>query len=262
MNALNILPRPVLVSLAAVLIAVLVTTGYVALKAGDASAQSNLPNKATGLKTEGTQGKNAIGNNEARIVWTKPADGNCAVTEYYLRFYLDEADSGFTTGQGLELTYTTQTAYVATHLRPGKWHRVEVWTYGASCDNYSAEPVKLRFRTNASNNSNDPVAAANQPKPAPNSPGTVTMTKSGTSATVNWSAPAADASRCSLTDYSYRLNNHTTHNVADDVDGIATSTTASFTGLTVGHKYYFEVWSYSTHPCDVHSSVSDLFWSQ
>ena len=263
MSTLNRLPRPLLVSLMAALVLAAAGLTFALYGAGSGvSAQSEAPGTPSNVRPEGAGGKQKYGDKEMRLAWTAPAAGNCAATDYYVRIY--KKSDGAIVEQG----DTPNTYYVATHLQPSTRYTADVWAYGSSCANYSDIPGTFaatgsQDMTNQNNSAaNDPAPPDSQGKAASNRPGVVSMTKSGTSATLNWSAPAADATRCPHTDYSTRLNNHTTNNDSDVVDGITTSTSATFTGLTTGHKYYFEVWSYSTLPCDLYSPVSEMFWTQ
>ena len=191
-----------------------------------------------------------------RVVWTAPAAGSCAATEYFVRIFKTSDKSIPEQGD------TPNLEYVATKLEPSTGYDVEVWAYGASCDNYSTTPGTYRLpSTNSSNNANDPEPLDSQPPMAGNPPGAVTVSKSGTSATLTWSAPTADASRCPHTDYSWAVTNRT-NNSAHTKRGDTAATTATVTGLTSGDKYLIEVWSYSIRPCDRYSASSKLWWTQ
>ena len=250
MNALNRLPRPAFVGLLAALVLVAAGLTYAVFGVGDVSSQGSKPNAPTGLNV------NAKGDKEADLRWTAPSASSCATTEYYVRI---QTASG---GVEDEVAYTTGTRYVATFLTASTSYVADVWAYGSSCRAYSTTPATVTFTTNADDSGSDPTAPAGQPKAAPNRPGAVSMTKSGTSSTINWSAPDADAARCPHTDYSWRVENRTTYKDSDDTDGFTTGTSTTVTGLTTGHRYLFSVWSYSTHPCDVHSGGSELRWTQ
>ena len=256
MNTMNRLARSVRITLLAGLVAVAAALGSAVFHVGEAFAQ-NVPGAPTGVTTQGTGGKNAYGDKEMRVVWDAPAAGNCAVTDYFVRVYK-------TSDQSIpEQSYTPHTAYVFTKLEPSTAYDVEVWTYSRSCNNYSTTPGTHSRSTNSTNHANDPRPADNQPRMASNPPGMVSVSKSGTSVTANWSAPTVDASRCPHTDYSLRLDNRTTTNDSDDVDVIGTtSTSQTFTGLTTGHRYLIQVWSYSDHPCDQNSAGANIWFTQ
>ena len=261
MNPLSRLARPVPLAVMALMIAVVAALGFAVFDAVNLSAQGqSTPGAPTNVRPAGAGAETKYGNNEMRLAWSAPAAGSCAATLYYVRVY-KKSD-----GSIVEQGDTPNTYYVATHLQPSTSYTANVWSYGSTCNEYSDLPGHFAAassldRTNSTNNSNDPAPPANQGKAASNPPGTVTMSKNGSSATLSWTAPTADATRCAHTDYSYRLNNHTTHDNDDDIDGITTSSSQTFTGLTTGTKYYFELWSYSTHPCDLHSPTSDIFWT-
>ena len=262
MNALNILPRTALIALAAVLIAVTVAVGYAIFNADSASSQGSVPGVPTNVRPEASDTENKYGNNEMRLVWNAPAAGNCTVSEYLVQVF-KKSD-----GSIAEQAFTPNTLYVATKLQPSTRYTAEVWSYSAFCRTYSATPgmftaTGLSDLTNAANSSNDPSPPANQGKPASNPPGTVSMSKSGTSATLSWSAPTADSGRCSHSDYSWRVENRTTFNVSDNKEGSGfTGTSVTVTGLTAGHYYLMEVWSYSDNPCNNYSPASLLWWTQ
>ena len=249
------IPRPLGIGLLAGLILAVAGLIYASYGAGEVASQGSRPGVPTSVTLAGTQGKNAKGDQEMRIVWTAPAAGSCAATEYFLRIY--DADHSIP-----EQGHTPYTEYVVTKLTASTTYSIEVWAYGASCDNYSTTPGTHSNTTNSANSSNDPAPAANQPMMAGNSPGSVSVSKSGATATLSWSAPAADSDRCPHTEYTWRVNNWTPTDDTMHQDGdYLTGTTATVTGLTTGKTYIAQVWSYSERPCDLYSPVSWMEWT-
>ena len=249
MNTLHRIPRPLALMLVAGLALAVAGLGYAFWNVGPVDSQSSTPNAPTGLNV------NSRGDKEADLRWTAPSAGNCATTDYFVRVQQ-------TSGVEDEVADTPQTRYVATFLTASTDYRAEVWSYGSSCDRYSTSPAVVTFTTNASNSGSDPSAPADQPKAAPNRPGAVSLSKSGTSATLSWSAPPADAARCPHYDYYWGVDNRSTTNDSDDQQGVTSGTSITANGLTTGHNYLFNVWSYSTHPCDISSGGSEMRWKQ
>ena len=256
MNAWNRLPRPAFIGLLAGLTVLAAGLIYAVFGVGDVASQGSTPGAPTNVRLAAVPGKNAKGDQEMRIVWNAPIAGSCAATEYFVRIHNTSDYSVPEQGD------TPHTEYVATKLAASTTYDIEVWAYGASCDNYSTLPGTHSNTTNAANSSDDPAPAANQPMMAGNPPGSVSISKSGTTATLSWTAPAADSNRCPHTDYTWRVNNWMTNDETVHRDGdYLTSTSATVTGLTTGRTYIAQVWSYSELPCDRYSPVSFMEWT-
>ncbi len=214
------------------------------------------PNPPTGSNP----GTMAIGNKEVALSWAEPASNMCTIYDYLLEVVGAEHNNQ------VYSVFTPDTTHTVTqNLEPNTWYKALVYSYSSfnSCNDYSANPLLLMFRTNASNGANDPVAPPGQKLPGPNPPTNLTKSVSGNQVTLNW-AHATNTGRCQHTYYRYTL-----HNVTDDTTNfVKLPDTPMATSLTLTvesvKQYALYLYSYSNHEdCNESSddvSVAALIW--
>ncbi len=208
-----------------------------------------------------------VGDTEALLTWTTGGPGvggACAATYYYVDIF-EPNDSLVATSTPMDAPTSGSLRWFVDGLAPATAYRGEITAYGATCDEYAIGTVALT--TTGASASSDPTAPAGNAKQLPFPVRTLRNQVSGTSATVTWEAPRADASphRCRTSTppaYVWYLYDETADRIikepATNVDGRRTQT---FSGLTPGTKYVFRVFAYSAE-CDVYSASSKVAWTQ
>ncbi len=206
-----------------------------------------------------------VGDTEALLTWTAGGPGvggACAATFYYV-YIFEPNDSLVATSTFMDAPASGTLQWFVDGLAPATAYRGEITAYGAACDEYAIGTVALT--TTGASASSDPTAPAGNAKQRPFPVRTLRNQVSGTSATVTWEAPRADASphRCRTSTppaYGWYLYDETADKVIQgtDIDGQSTQT---FSGLTPDTKYVFRVFAYSAE-CDTHSTSSDVAWTQ
>ncbi len=207
----------------------------------------------------------AVGDTEALLTWTAGGPGVggvCTATSYYVDI-LEPNGSLVAASPLLSPPASGTLQWFVDGLAPATAYRGEITAYGAACDGYSTGTVALT--TTGASASSDPTAPAGNAKQRPFPVRTLRNQVSGTSATVTWGVPRADASphRCRTSTppaYGWYLYDETADKIIKEtnVDGRRSQT---FSGLTPGTKYVFRVFAYSAE-CDAHSVSSEVAWTQ
>ena len=193
------------------------------------SANTPKPGSPTNLQV-------SAGDTEATITWDAPAAGSCAAVDYQV--WVEEISDVERIG-GNEVT----SPWTATGLKPSTNYAVSVYTYGAMCDDYSAEPAEATFRTMAADG-ND--AAATNPTHSPKRVKRLRATDGNNGVNLTWTAPNTKngkhhaATAYAVEIYTISGGEKTYLKTIYDI----TNTSAMVTGLSSG-TYRFAVAAYS-----------------
>ncbi len=208
----------------------------------------------------------AVGDTEALLTWTAGGPGvggTCATTSYHVDIFEPNGNLvAASTPMDAPASGTLQ--WFVDRLAPATAYRGEITAHGAAC--YGDATGTVALTTTAANASSDPTAPAINAKQLPFPVRAVRRVQAaGTSVTVSWDAPRADASphRCRTNTppaYGWYLFDEATERIIREakVDGQSTQT---FSGLTPGTEYLFRVFSYSAE-CKIHSVSAGVVWTQ
>ena len=229
MNLSNIKHPHYLLPAAALLMIMLVAVGV-------ASAQQLPPGAPTNVQVSATD-------TEATITWSDPASGEgvCAATDYQV--WVEKISDGERTG-GNEVT----SPWKATGLEPSTNYAVSIYTYGAACDEYSAEPAEATFSTTAAD-AND--AAEPTEKHAPKRVrglSAVKTTGQTDEASLSWNAPRTkNGKHHAATEYAVEVSSVAENGDKTEIETIfdITATQATVDNLTAG-VYRFRVAAHSS----------------
>ena len=229
MNLLNTIRPQYLFPSAVLLLGLFVLVGVV-------SAQAQTPGAPTNVQVSPTD-------TEATITWSDPAagEGDCAATDYQV--WVEKIADGERIG-GNEVT----SPWKATGLDPSTNYAVSIYTYGASCDEYSAEPAEATFSTTAAD-AND--AAEPSEKHAPKRVRGLRAVKTGgvnDSASLSWNAPRTkNGKHHAATEYAIEVSSVGDNGDKTEIETIfdITATEATVGNLT-GGGYRFRVAAYSS----------------
>ena len=208
--------------------------------AGVAYAQGQTPGAPTNVSVSSAD-------TEATITWEAPdaGEGACEPTDYEV--FVDRVSDGDRTAGSEVLS-----PWKATGLDPSTAYEVQIYTYSADCDEYSAEPATATFTTTAVDQGE---AGEPEEKHAPKRVRTLRAEpaqgegegQSGDSALLTWNAPSTkNGKHYAATDYAVKVIR-----VADNGDKTQvvlteeiTATEHTVEGLVAG-DYRFRVAAYS-----------------
>ena len=217
----------------------IIGTAFALLAAASAASQN--PNSPSGV-TAGPAGQA-----EATISWTTPFQSETCfeITDYLVRVY--NPSDGSDTAE----VFTMNTSHTVGGLNPDTEYMVNVWTYWASCDEYSLSPASTTIATAGVASEGGPFQSST-PLLSPRPPSDVQVAVNSYTAEVSWTAPVDDATHCDVVDYTVVVSN-LTDGSADDIQvDYITATSTSVSGLAPGSDYRVYVWAYSGE-CDAWS---------
>ncbi|WP_419918845.1 fibronectin type III domain-containing protein [Candidatus Poriferisocius sp.] len=244
----------------------LIAAGLAYTATTPAAAQLQTPPPVTNVTA-------TAGDTEVTISWQYEQSQSCSAQGFFVRFKEEtDADEGEVAVTG-QLGSSTR-SYAMGGLTPNTSYQVEVYAadHGSACKVYSAA-AKVKVTTNASNSGSDPDAGNEAVRRTPRRVRNLTVSDSGTSATLTWAAPATPryGGQCGHDGiYAVRLYNRTTgeevknntYNPSAGSDtGMAYQGTAlmvTVTGLTAGAKYKANVYA---HGCGW-SGARKVKWTQ
>ena len=157
------------------------------------------------------------GNTQVSMSWTAPVDdGHSSITDYSIQYKSGSSWIPFIDG------VSTSTSVIVTGLTNGTVYSFRV------------------AAVNAIGTGSYTSSLTSTPATIPGAPTSLSAARSGTSATLTWSAPASNGGSA-VTDYlvSYKLSSDASW--TNFSDGVSASTGATVTGLTNGADYDFQV---------------------
>ena len=180
---------------------------------------------------------------EAVITWDAPPtpEGGCAATDYQV-WVEKVSDDELTKGNEVTSPWT------ATGLDPSTNYKVTIWTYGADCDDYSAESAKATFSTTAADSDDAAEPAKKHAPKRVRQLRAVKTTGQTDSASLSWNAPRTrNGKHHSASEYAVavvRVAGDGSRTVIETIYDI-TATQATVDGLTAG-DYRFRVAAHSS----------------
>ena len=208
----------------------------------------------------------AVSATRVTVSWKAPAAGECPVTGYSVRYGLS---SSFKWHVSLGPDIQGFKSITITQLSKNAEYHLDIRAISKHCGSASygaaSTPVTITFRTLAE----DPLAVEPpavepppEPKKRPKRPRNLTVSGSGDSMAIRWTAPENNEKRCALSSYTVYIVDRTdpiNSNLGTLTPGIVIrhsirGTSANVPGLTSGHKYGVYVASFSTE-CKKYSTV-------
>ena len=251
---------------ASALMAVILAAGLLATVAASPASAARPPTPANVSAT--------VGDVEATITWDAAGSGESCYTNDWFVVLTNESD-GSAAARSAQLNRSENSWHVA-ELSPSTTYRAYVYAHTSSTASDCSDPANVysaagetSFTTNASNASGDPSTTAIT-KRAPRRVRNLTVTPSGTSATVTWDVPAARGNnlRCSAGSfYSYKYKNLSTGEVTYLTNNVGhhdsqRERTATLTGLTSGTRYRIKVYVYGSEDNCPWSRARIKTWTQ